>query len=133
MSFNSPQSTLRQIVLADGVICTVSGLLLALGASALASPLGLPEALVRMAGMILLPYGLCIIFIARREQLPRMAVWAVVLLNMLWVMESFVLLFGGSVAPTTLGFSFVLVQALVGGLFAVLEFVWLRRSAVRVA
>ena len=133
MNINPYQSALRQIVLADGIVCSISGLMLILASSVLARPLGLPEELLRGAGLILLPYGLFVSFVARRHPLVRMAVWAIVMINVLWVIESFMLLLGGSLAPTMLGTGFVIVQALVGGLFAILEVVWLRRFSAPLA
>lgn len=122
---------LRRILFADGVVCFGSGLVLAAGATLLASAFGLPEQLLRVAGLILVPYGLFVAYIARREPLMRVAVWTIIIINVLWVLESLGLLMSGWVNPTVLGTGFVLVQALVGGIFAVLEFVGIRRTGLR--
>ena len=48
---------------------------------------------------------------------------------MLWVAGSVGLLLGGFVAPTVLGYAFVIFQAVVVGVFAELQVMGLRRSA----
>ena len=51
---------------------------------------------------------------------------AIIALNVLWVVGSAVVLFG-FVAPTLLGYAFVIAQAIVVGVFAELQFIGLRR------
>ena len=67
-------------------------------------------------------------FIASRESLPRLAVWAVIVLNGLWVVESLVTLMSSAVAPNALGYVFVIVQAAFVAVLAELEYVGLKRS-----
>jgi hypothetical protein len=55
-------------------------------------------------------------------------VQAIIALNVLWVAGSIGLLVSGWVAPTALGYAFVIAQAIVVGVFAELQFVGLRRS-----
>jgi hypothetical protein len=96
------------------------------GAALLAGLLGLPEPLLRGAGLALLPYGAFVAFVATRPQLSAAAVWAVIALNALWALDSVALLLTGWVAPSALGYGFVLLQAAVVGVFAELEFLGLR-------
>ncbi|WP_431267624.1 hypothetical protein [Dankookia sp. P2] len=58
-----------------------------------------------------------------------MLFWVVILGNALWALDSLLLLVSGWVAPTALGGSFVVAQALVVALLAELEYTGLRRSA----
>jgi hypothetical protein len=62
---------LRRALLADALISGATGLLMLIGANVLASLLGLPEALLRYAGLVLLPYGSLVAYVATREQLRR--------------------------------------------------------------
>lgn len=119
---------LRRSLLADAVITSATGLLLALGAPALSGLLGLPEALLRWAGVSLLPFAGLVALLARRDGAPRGAVLAVVLYNALWALDSVVLLALDWVQPTLLGSAFVVAQALVVGLFALAQYAGLRRS-----
>jgi hypothetical protein len=68
--------------------------------------------------------------LASREQPARFAVWAVIGLNVLWAVDSFLLLATGWVAPNALGYVFIVGQALTVGVLAELEYVGLRRSIV---
>ncbi|HJV74524.1 MAG TPA: hypothetical protein VJ654_09905 [Noviherbaspirillum sp.] len=82
-----------------------------------------------MAGIILLPFAALVAYIATRAQLSRGWVWAVVIANALWVIDSIVLLLSGWVSPSLLGQAFVLAQALVVAVLAELEYVGLQKSA----
>lgn len=127
------ETFLRRVLLADAAVGVVAGLLMAGAAGLLAGLLGLPEALLRGVGLVLLPYGALLAFLATRAQLAPAAVWAVIALNALWVIDSLGLLLSGWVAPNMLGYAVVLLQAVAVGVFAELEFVGLRRSALRAA
>ena len=85
-------------------------------------------ALLAWAGAVLLPFALAVGLIARRPAPPRGLAWAVVGVNEAWVVASVVLLLGGWVAPTALGVAFVLAQAGVVAVFAVLQALALRRG-----
>jgi hypothetical protein len=119
---------LRRSLLADALVSAVTGLLLALGAGPLSTVLGLPEALLRWAGVSLLPFAGLVLLLARRESPPRPAVLAVAFYNALWALDSLLLLALGTVSPTLLGSAFVVAQALVVGLFALAQYAGLRRS-----
>lgn len=127
------ETFLRRVLLADAAVSAAAGLLMAGAAGLLAGLLGLPEPLLRGAGLALLPYGALVAFVATRAQLAPAAVWAVIALNALWVFDSLGLLLSGWVAPNLLGYAFVLLQAIAVGVFAELEFVGLRRGAPRTA
>lgn len=120
---------LRRVLLADAATCLATGLLLTLGADVLQPLLGLPQALLREAGMLLYPFAALVLFTATRPELPRMLVWVIVISNALWAFDSAMLLLAGWVTPTLPGKAFVVVQALAVALFAELEFFGLRRQA----
>ncbi len=129
-SFTAPSALLRKALRADAVLSGVTGLLLLLAASPLAGPLGLPVALLRWSGVILIPFAAFVAFLATRTRLQRPLVFAVVACNALWALDSVLLLFTGWIEPTLLGEVFVGLQAAVVAILAELEFVGLRRSTL---
>src|SRR5262245_6465496 len=94
---------LRQALLADALLTGATGLLLVLGAPYLAGLLELPEALLRSAGLVLLPFVGFVAYVARGERFLRSALWAVIVINALWAVGSITLLLSGWVAPNLLG------------------------------
>jgi hypothetical protein len=103
------------------------GFALWLGAGDLAKWLNLPADLLAWAGLSLLPFGAVVAWVALRENLSRAGVWLVIVLNVLWVVDSVLLLASGWVAPAKLGYAFLLAQAAVVAVFAELEYAGLRR------
>ncbi|MDC8013012.1 hypothetical protein [Tahibacter soli] len=128
--FNHPQF-LRRVLLVDAVSCAGMGALLLAAAAPLSGVLGLPVALLQGAAAILLPFAAFVAWLARRAAMPRAAVWAVVAINALWVVESVAVLFVGWTHPTTLGVAFVLMQAAFVAVLAELEAIGLRRLPVQ--
>lgn len=123
-----PAPFLRQALLADAVTSAACALLVLVAAGPLERILGLPAALLRGAGLVLLPYVALLAALALRETLPRAVVWAVIAANALWAVESVLLLVSGWVEPTRAGIAFVLTQAIVVAMYAELQFMGLRRS-----
>jgi hypothetical protein len=119
---------LRYALLADAVASGATGLLMIAGAGLLEGLLGLPTALMREAGLVLVPYVAFVAWVGTREVIARGAVKAVIALNVLWVAASVLLLVSGWVAPTALGTAFVIAQAAAVALFAELQLIGLRRS-----
>ncbi|MGX9965626.1 hypothetical protein ACVFYP_20035 [Roseomonas sp. F4] len=113
---------LKLALLGDAAACAASGLLLAAGAGALAEPLGLPEALLRGAGLFLLPWAGFVAMVGRQAQPARGVVRVIIGMNALWVLGS-LLLAGGvfGLAPTGLGIAFILAQAAAAAGFTALQ------------
>ena len=124
-----PTPFLRFALLGDAAASGATGLLLAAGAGSLASLLGLPEGLLRVAGLLLLPYAAFVAWAGTRDGVPRNAVRAVVAINALWALDSALLLAVGPVSPNGLGVAFVLAQALVVAGFAAMQWTALRGAA----
>ncbi len=122
---------LRRVLALDSLSCLAMGLLTGLGAASLAPLFGLPEPLVRIAGLALLPLAAFIGWLASRPHPPRALVWVVILGNLAWTAESFVTL--GQYQVTALGTAFVSAQAAAVLGLAVLEYVGLRRAAATAA
>jgi hypothetical protein len=128
----STHSLLRTALQLDAAASGGMGLLLAAAAGPLAGPLGLPEPLLRGAGLVLAPYAAVVAAVGARAAVPRPAAWAVVAANALWVGASAVLLARlarGPDGPTPLGYALVVLQALTVLAFAELQWVGLRRAA----
>jgi hypothetical protein len=121
---------LRYALLADAVASGATGLLMIAGAGLLEGLLGLPTALMREAGLVLVPYVAFVAYVGTREAISRPAVQAIIAMNVLWVVGSVLVLVGGFVSPTVLGYAFVIAQAVVVGVFAELQFIGLRRSQI---
>ncbi|PWS38863.1 hypothetical protein DFH01_06345 [Falsiroseomonas bella] len=124
----TPAPLLRFALRLDAAASGVLALLMLLGAPLLADPLGLPEGLLRGAGLVCLPYAAVLAWMTGRPSLPAWAVWSVIGLNAVWTADSLLLLASGWVAPTALGTAFVLAQAAAVGGFALLQWRGLARS-----
>lgn len=119
---------LRLVLLADAIATGVTGLLMVLGASLLDELLQVPDDLLLYAGLVLLPYSAVVGWLSRRDTLPRWAVLAVIVTNALWAVDCLLLMFSGWIAPSALGYAFIIAQVLVVVAFAELQYVGLRRS-----
>jgi hypothetical protein len=120
---------LRQVLIVDAVVSGAAGLLMAVGAPLLSPLLGLPANLLFWAGVALLPFVALLIAVARRGEASRLLLIDIIAINALWVAASFGLLVSGAVAPTLLGYAFVIAQALTVALLAELQFIGFRRTA----
>ena len=117
---------LRRVLALDSASCAIMGLAMGLGSAGLAPLLGLPEDLVRTAGLLLLPLACFIGWLASRPAPPALLVWLVIVGNLGWTAESFALL--GQQSPTPLGTAFVAAQAIAVLGLAALEYAGLRRA-----
>lgn len=124
-----PNPFLRNVLALDAVVSGVTGLLLIAGAGLLEDLLGLPVALMREAGLILIPYVAFVAWVGMRETIARSSVWAIIATNAIWAVASVGLLVSGLVAPTSLGYAFVIAQAVVVALLGELQYAGLKRPA----
>jgi len=125
---SASSSFLRRVLLADSVISGTTGLALALTAGALEPVLGLPAPLLRYAGVSLLPFAAFVLWVARRDHVSRSMVQVVIGLNAAWVAASAALLLSGQVAPSGIGYAFVIGQAVAVAALAETQYVGLRRT-----
>ena len=128
MSMIQSSRFLRSALALDAAACAVTGLLLSLAAGPLAGLFGLPELFLRGAGLVLLPCAAILAWFAGRETLPRLAVLAVIGVNLLWIADSVAILLAGWFAPTGFGIAFVLAQAAAVAVVTELEVIGLKRS-----
>ena len=119
---------LRRVLALDSLSCLVMGLVMSLGAAVLAPLLGLPEPLIRIAGLLLLPLAAFIGWLASRPAPPRGLVWLVIVGNLGWSAESLAVI--AQQQPTPLGTFFVAAQAVAVLGLAALEYAGLRKARV---
>ena len=118
----------RNVLLLDGLVSGAAGVVMAAGASVLAPFLNIPQPLLFWAGLVLLPWCLALVYLSRRDAVPRFAMIDVIGVNVLWVLASFGLMIAGAIEPHLLGVAFVSAQALTVALFAILQLGILRAA-----
>ena len=118
---------LRRILALDSASCALLGLLLTLDGAVLSPLFGLGERLLLGAGLLLLPLAAFIGWLASRPTPPSPLVWLVVVGNVAWTAESFLLIATESAGITPLGTAFVAGQAAAVLVVAMLEYAGLRR------
>jgi hypothetical protein len=121
---------LSRLLQVDGVASGATAVLLLTGASILAPWLQLPAGLLRMAGVVLVPFVAWVLMLSRSNRVPRRAMAAVIGINFAWVAASAWVAFGGAWQPNALGMAFVSAQALVVLAFAELGWMGLRATEV---
>jgi hypothetical protein len=126
-------SLLRRVLVVDAVSSGALGVAMIAFAELFASLLQLPVELVSEAGIVLLPFAAFVGFVASRPEPTRIAVWIIIALNAVWVVDSIMLLFTGWVAPNGLGLAVVIAQAAAVLVLADLEYMGLRRSTALAA
>jgi hypothetical protein len=117
---------LRGALWLDAVASGLTGLLLLAASRTLGAWLALPPALLVWAGALFLAWAAVVAWLAARPVPPRRFVLAVIVLNLLYVLDSVLLLALGWVAPNALGVAFVLLLA-----GAVLGFALLQAAGLR--
>jgi glucose uptake protein GlcU len=127
MSYDQTSNFLRRALILDALASGATGLLMIAGADLVEGLLGLPAALQRGAGLVLVPYVAFVVYAGTRETISRPAVWFIIIANVAWAAASALLLVSGWVAPTALGYAFVIAQAVVVALLGELQYMGLRR------
>lgn len=118
--------TIRQALALDFVATGATALLALTAAGFTAGLTGLPEPLIRGAGLVLIPFLALVLAMAVKP--ARGGVIAVIAINIAWVIASFVTM-ALFVTPNALGYAFVTAQALAVALFAELQILALRNKS----
>jgi hypothetical protein len=126
----NPSLFLRRAIQGDAAITGAMAVLLVAAAGPLGPLLNLPESFLREVGIFLVAYAALVGFLGSREEMPKLAVWAVIAANAIWTVDSFALLFTNWVQPNLLGQAFVVAQAVSVALIAELQYMGLKRSGV---
>jgi uncharacterized membrane protein YeaQ/YmgE (transglycosylase-associated protein family) len=127
LSSASPVSQLRAVLAVDAASGLAMGAAFAAASGPLSTLLGLPRGLLLELGLVLLPFGLFIAWLASRPVPPAGLVKLLIVGNGAWVAASVVLLLTPFVSPTPVGTGFVLAQAGALLVLAILEAVLLRK------
>ena len=120
---------LRRLLYADFVISAVSAVTFIAGAQPIGRLLGLPSNLLLYSGFGLVPFALLVLYCARRDVFPTGGVWTVIAINALWAVASGAMLLAPRISPSTIGYVFVIGQAIAIAALAEMEYVGLRRVA----
>jgi hypothetical protein len=123
-------STLRRALRGNGTFSLVSGLILIAGASPIAAFMGLEAtAVFRGLGIVLAIYGLDLFWVASKEAIDRRLAWTAVILDIVWVVTSYALLLGDWLSLTTAGNWTIALLAEAVAVFAIWQYIGLRRAA----
>lgn len=120
---------LKNALIANAVFCTLSGLVLTFAAQSIAAFTGIPSALaIRITGIVLALYGadLAYFTMSKADWLRTIGVIAVIG-DVAWVIGSVVLLVTGVLPLTTGGMWLIAILADIVAVFAIVQFVGLRR------
>lgn len=124
---------LRRVLAVDAIGAAVSAIALIAASDHVGPLLGLPATLIESIGVAFVPFAAFVAWLSSREVPPATGVWAVILLNALWVVESLLVAAGTWFQPNSVGVAVIVVQALGIATLAELEYVGLkklRRAAV---
>ena len=120
---------LTTVLRADGVFALLSGAVLIVASGPVAELIELGNTLpLVLLGVVLLLYGGDLLYFAGREPTNRRVAQAAIVLNMLWVIGSYLGLLMGWFPVNTAGKWAIALVAEVVFIFAVLEFIALRRT-----
>ena len=123
---------LKRVLTLDAASCLAMGLLLTLGAGALAPMFGIDRQIVGGAGLALIPVGLFILWLGTRQAAAPAFVYLVIAGNIAWSVESVVLIANAD-KITPLGIAFVGVQAAAVAGLSLLEWIGVRRTRAATA
>jgi hypothetical protein len=120
---------MRLVLKLDAVATGAVGLLSVAAGPMLDDLLGIPLALLVPVGLFLVAYAAAIWIVATRRRVSRLAVWAAVAINLIYVVDCLVVVAASWLPLTALGTAFVLFQAAAVTLFAAAQFYALRKAA----
>lgn len=129
MSLQNEQATfLRNTLTGNAIFSVVSGLVLSFGASAITGLLGVGTPLLYVVmGISILLFGGAVYWVSTQTPLSQSAAITILVLDVVWVVASEVLLFTDWVTFTTAGWWAVAIVADIVAVFAILEYIGLRR------
>jgi hypothetical protein len=131
MSPNHSHNALQNVLLLDAATCVATGALMAFGSNFVAGLTAIPAPLLYWAGLLLFPCTALMIYAGLQAVPPRPIVWLIVLGNLGWVIASIAVF--AFIAPNALGYVFILAQAAVVAILALLEHNAMQRSSLATA
>ncbi len=125
---NDSTALLRLALKLDAVATAAVGLAMAVAGPLIADSLGAPVAVLVPTGVLLIAYAGLVWLIASRRRINVAATWAVIAVNLLWVVESALIAAVDWLTLTALGTAVVLAQAAAVLFLVGLQYVGLRRA-----
>lgn len=120
-------SMLRLVLRLDAVASGLTGIAALAGVEFLPDLLGTPVALLVPVGIFLLVWAGALGYLASRPRLTPAAIWTVIVLNLVWVLDSVATVLTGWFPLTGIGIGYVIAQAVAVAALADLQYVGLRR------
>lgn len=125
---NSQHQFLRRVLLTNSLFSAISGSVVAALANPIAEFMGLSSAVpLMLVALALLPFAFGVYRVATQEVLQKSFVRIIFFMDVAWVVASLVLLATNALALTTAGNWAVLIVADAVMLFAIGEYIGLRR------
>jgi hypothetical protein len=120
---------LRNILRGNSIFSTATGLLLIVGAAGIAAFLGVPNAatVLLLMGVLILGFAALVFWGSNRENIDPRFGWLIFAMDVAWVVISIIILARDAFALTTEGRWAVLIVADIVAVFALLEYLGLRR------
>lgn len=122
------RSLLRTALRLDAVVTGANGAAYLVAAGPLGDLLGLSPALLRGLGAFLVVFAALVWLTSSRSEIPRKAVVAIVVANLVWAVDSVVAAAAGWGSPSTEGTVWIVLQAVTVAAFADLQILGLRRA-----
>ncbi len=123
------KSFLQRALLGNAAFSGLSGLLMVLAAGPISQFMGLTNPLVlTIVGIVLLLYMPFLVWLANQTPVPTRMAWIVIELDVLWVIGSLIVIFTSLVPLTTGGKWAVAITADIVTVFAILQYIGLRRQ-----
>ncbi len=118
---------LRLALKLDAIVTGLNGLAYLVAAPVIGDLFDMSTGLLRGIGIFLTVFGVAVWVIGTRPNVSRSAATIVVLINAVWVVASLVAAAVGLDSPSTIARVWMVMQAAVVGLFAVLQIIGLRK------
>jgi hypothetical protein len=131
MSPIQKNTALQNVLLLDAATCVAAGALMTFASSFVADLTAIPAPLLFWAGLILFPVAALMAYAGLQASPPRSLVWLIILGNVGWVAASLAVF--AVIAPNALGYVFIVAQAAVVAVLALLEHSALQRSGAALA
>ncbi|MET9294888.1 hypothetical protein [Streptomyces sp. NPDC003077] len=123
-----PGGFLRRALFLDVILTGANGIGYVSLATVLDDVFGFSRSVQYPVGVFLIVFALFVLRTATRREIDRSAVTVIIALNGLWAVASVVVAWSGVLGATGLGTGWTVLQGLVVGGFAVLQYVGLRRA-----
>lgn len=112
---------------ADGVVTGLNGIGYLALAPLLGSFFGIGTSVQYPVGVFLVAYAAGVLVVGTRPRINRNALGFVLAANVVWALLSVVVLVSGALSPTGAGAVWIVLQAVVVGVFAELQYMGLKR------